>query len=980
MFTNARRPLAWLACALVTIALGCKEAPTSPPNAVHTIALGAVTDGSLGASDSARIYTFGASGGSAYTVFVKLLDLSRVWVDLQDSLRSSTIASVLVQSNLYPLDQNAAIAFTAPSSGSFLLAVRPYPAGQSAHFQLQVLAVSEAPESRAAVFAIGDTVAGEALRPVGDVDVFSTHVGSAQDIVVVAAAPDSTGLGPLELTIADSSGGPALATLFFPTGVPASLTSGRIHLPAAGTYRFRFEDSSATTLEAFHGPYRFSTYAVNHGPEHATATVATGTVIGGESIDRVGDVDEFTFASQAGAEVNAFFQCPATAHLEILTDAGVSLGTVSGGPDPSLYTKFTGRIALPKTGTYTVRVASDGNALADTGAYRFFLYPINRQPETVSATVTPGDSVMSEAIDLPGDVDEFTLAGAPGQQFYAFLQARSGKANSILEVDAVDAGGATLATQQSRGTDTTLLGHVPAGFTMPSSGSVRLRVWGAPGPASGSYGPYRLFVWPVSSKPEVHTDTLAFVDSIVGEAIDVPGDVDEYRYHVPIGSGADLVFTFPGTQGSTSPAVMAEVIDSATGKVVAGTYSVGDRSFGYTGGVALGPGTQIVRVHASSGANPPFVRGPYRLWLYGFRLGPEHGPDTIAVGDTVEGESIDVPGDVDTYHFYGRRGDHINVMLQGLVSPWPDGFVAVLNSPSTLRTFVVSPPAAGALSDHQTGRLDLAVTGWYSVTVSGAGPVDALNDTGTYRLAVAAISSSPEHVSSTLAIGDSLTAEAIDFVGDWDQFTVAATPGQELNILFWGNPACCAWPRLVVFDPATWDTLATSAGQGWRVSEAVRVPSGGQIVVAVYGSAPTFGDYTGPYVLQVLPLNRAPEIAPAAYTLGDTVRTEAILPAGDIDEFTLTATPGDTLTAYFRLPANPAPAGSWISMEPIDSATGHLLIGSPYFLAGASSQFNSTGPFVVPTSGRVLLRFRGTGNLGGDPGTGPYEFFVKRGS
>ncbi len=45
---------------------------------------------------------------------------------------------------------------------------------------------------------------------------------------------------------------------------------------------------------------------------------------------------------------------------------------------------------------------------------------------------------------------------------------------------------------------------------------------------------------------------------------------------------------------------------------------------------------------------------------------PEGVGDTLAVGDTVSGEFLDVPGDFDEYVFFARKGEHIVAYFQGL--------------------------------------------------------------------------------------------------------------------------------------------------------------------------------------------------------------------------------------------------------------------------------------------------------------------------
>ena len=166
------------------------------------------------------------------------------------------------------------------------------------------------------------------------------------------------------------------------------------------------------------------------------------------------------------------------------------------------------------------------------------------------------------------------------------------------------------------------------------------------------------------------------------------------------------------------------------------------------------------------------------------------------------------------------------------------------------------------------------------------------------------------------------------------------------------------------------------------------MPAGGSIQVAVFESQNSaFGictdatcngiyGYTGPYRLYVFAINRAPEFVPATFAVGDTVRGETITP-GDYDEFTSTATPGDTLRPYFRLTANPSPAGQGLVFEIVDPATG-ADISTPVEIQAAGS-FSSPGTCVVPASWHFMLRVRGNGFFPIYVAAAPYEFFVRRG-
>src|SRR5438034_10368824 len=264
----------------------------------------------------------------------------------------------------------------------------------------------------------------------------------------------------------------------------------------------------------------------------------------GETIDPAGDVDEFTLAAPVGAEYNAFVQAPRAVQLEVAPVSGPVLAVAtSSGADTALFTHATGRFQVSAAGTYLVRVAGTApSQIADTGAYRLFLYPIDRRPEHVSAAITAGDTISGEAIDLPGDIDEFTFSGVAGEEFNAFLQAQNGSPETHLQLDVLDGGGTVLRSAESLGSDTSLLRQVTGRFALAGAGTYRLRVSGAPYyPYDLNYGPYRLLLYRINRRRQHLPYNLVFGDSLSGEAIDLPGDVDEFRVTVPDSSGANLV-------------------------------------------------------------------------------------------------------------------------------------------------------------------------------------------------------------------------------------------------------------------------------------------------------------------------------------------------------------------------------------------------------------------------------------------------------
>jgi len=982
------RAVKWLVGLVGALAaVSCSESPFEPRGEGERVPVGTIIEQGV-TGDSARWYSFAARPNGTYAVFFEALEGSAS-LTVVDSARQSLVASVSARQGGAGLDDNATNNFFAPTGGVYRLRVITFPSAAAARFRLLVYEINTAPENVPARFAIGDTVAGETIDPIVDGDQFFARGTAGQEVVLVMETLGPPGSGSVSLTVVDTVASTLLGYVFGDAGTP-TLTTGRLRLPASQDYLFSVWSVTSNVYPRYRGPYRFWSYLINRAPEHRPAAIPLGAEVRGETIDRAGDVDEFTFAAAAGAEYNAFIQASRAVQLEVAPVTGPVLATVtSSGSDTALFTHATGRFQVPAAGTYIVRVSGTApSQIADTGAYRLFLYPIDRRPEHVSAAITPGDTVSGEQIDLPGDVDEFTFSGVAGEEFNVFFQAESGSPQTMLQLEVVDGAGTVLRTVQSVGTDTSLLRQVTGRFALPGTGTYRLRVSGAPSyPADFNRGPYRLFLYPINRRPETVPATLTFGDSVSGEAIDLPGDVDEFRVTVPDSSGANLVLE---VDSPSDGGLMAQLVDSATGHVIATTTSFQVGTPVATGRLPVAPGKYIVRVGTSGDAyDRSTFRGAYRLWFYRFSYGPEAVPDTFAIGDTVSGEAIDPPGDIDVFHFHGVRGQHVNIALQGMAAPSAGGFQAFITGP-TGYSIVFSGTSAAALGDHQTLRVDLPATGWYEIDVSGAGFAGAgvRTERGPYRFIVEPLGTAPEHVGSALVPGDSVTTEAIDGPGDWDEYTVTASPGQDVGVIVHSTRTDFLYPYLRIFDRATGDSLLTAL-YGDHLVGPFRVPASGQVGIAVYQPDGFFrfcydatcGGYyrfVGAYAFRVITINRAPENVSAAYTVGDTVRGEAIFPAGDIDEFTTTAVPGDTLTAYIRLTAPPVgEQDQGLTLEVIDPATGNTLIGMGAQFFGQT--FNSVGSFTVPAGGGFLIRVRGSGTFGDQLTTAPYEFFLRRG-
>ena len=171
-----------------------------------------------------------------------------------------------------------------------------------------------------------------------------------------------------------------------------------------------------------------------------------------------------------------------------------------------------------------------------------------------------------------------------------------------------------------------------------------------------------------------------------------------------------------------------------------------------------------------------------------------------------------------------------------------------------------------------------------------------------------------------------MRAERIDHPNDVDEFTFQDTTGAEFNAFLES-----ARPLLVqVLSPTNSvlgaridhnaDTALFHHGTGpFQITAA-----GTHTIRVMAGVLPWLVADTGAYRLILYRIDHRPERVPSVVQVGDTISGEAIEPAGDIDEFTAAATPGDRLSCWFRLSADPFPQSVYLSFEVLDPSTGAL--------------------------------------------------------
>jgi hypothetical protein len=465
------------------------------------------------------------------------------------------------------------------------------------------------------VFLLGDTVSGSVAGGVVAQYRFVASAGQEVNVFFQQLA----GTHELQLHLVDRYGTPESNLI---STVNAAVTadlhqnhSGRRVLPRTDEYTILV----TSCCGAIAGTYRFQVFPINRAPEGQSAAVAVGDTVVGELFPK-GDIDEFTFAGTEGQQVNVFFQRldgPSPLDLYVYDTYGTpqqyELGDVRASDVTSdLHDYHTGRITLPRNGTYTVVVA--GMAYGSlAGRYRFQVFPVDPAPESVPAVVEMGDTVAGERIAPKGDVDTFTFMGSAGQDINVFFQQVDGSGPLLLTLhDRYGMpGGSQLASVASAVAPQLDTNHTGR-RTLPWDGEYTLVVEGQ---ASGSHatGGYRFQVARIDHAPEHVASQIAVGDTITGEAIFPKGDVDRFTFQGAWGQEVALFLQPYGGSGELELKVID--LNSLTGQLVISSTSATDTAdleqFG-TGWFSLtNTGTFAVVV---TGGTPDAV-GTYRLHL-----------------------------------------------------------------------------------------------------------------------------------------------------------------------------------------------------------------------------------------------------------------------------------------------------------------------------------------------------------------------------
>ena len=436
-----------------------------------------------------RLYTFEVTADGEYVVLLKSL---HGFVGMSIADPQGGFATVGSAPGSTPLEDNPSRNVVTHQSG--VLALESYVFnGDSGRFQFKIVSVHTPPEIVPSQFTVGGTISGETIDPRFDTDIFTAHGDSGQ-IIAAAVKPLGSDSGGITLYVETAAG--QLAALV-PADSEPLMSTGPISLLASGNYRFVVRSGGNGPVR-HRGPYRVWSYLINPAPEHSAVALVPNAALSSERIDQPNDIDQFTLVDTVGAEFLAFLQASRHFFMYVRAPGGTLIGPSAGmqvDADTALLHHSLGSIRLDSAGTYSVRVFGGYPGewlMADTGAYRVLLQRLDHRPESATASVVVGDTVTGEEIYPAGDIDEFTLSATPSALLKPWFRLAATPVPSYAAVvfEAVDPGTGAVLSQASVTATANLTQGTP--FTVPASGTVRLRFGGANGPRA----PYQFTIQP----------------------------------------------------------------------------------------------------------------------------------------------------------------------------------------------------------------------------------------------------------------------------------------------------------------------------------------------------------------------------------------------------------------------------------------------------------------------------------------------------
>ncbi|HEY6573925.1 MAG TPA: hypothetical protein VI029_03135, partial [Mycobacterium sp.] len=629
-------------------------------------------------------------------------------------------------------------------------------------FTLRPTLINMAPEHVPQSITLGAVVYGERIDHPFDQDEFLVDIPAAQEAELYL----SSDVGHFFYVTVVRVGATASAFDDFidpPVGW-ADLqlgASGRIALEA-GRYAVRISGKAGSAFD-------FQLRTVNPKPERAAELLTVGDTIA-ESIDYVGDYDDFVLHGTAGAEYEVFVSAGGTApHQAQVLLLGLAEGAgpfASAEPGGALLDSPTGRFAMPSTGQVTVRVRDwwDKAGGLYLGPYRLVAVAIDRRPEGLADVIAPSRNVIASALELYGDIDvfHFTLASP----------------TRLALRCAPTAGGGCSVYSAAVYRDDTPTAPVNLDEGLPLAvGSYSLRVESGRGLQSSPMyrGPYQLVLAPVDTVPEDVAPTLS-IGTTVSESMSWPVDVDTFTLDV---TAADTLLVSLDSTNLGGIFFRTAVTDVISGRLL-GTdeiYGAANRRIDPV------PGRYAVSVRAFTTDWQPDAARSYRLGIQRASAVPEGRGAAVAVGDTVR-SNYDYDGDIDDYVLTGTPWEMVDFTLIPEHASMRGGMEPVsvrAIEPASGTTLGVTS-SMGYYGSFRGMPVEIPAGGTLRLRVCTLSNCPVEHYTGPYTIAVNHVNGPPESRPAAFAVGDTVT-ESLESGMDVDEFTFDGTAGQVVDLV-----------------------------------------------------------------------------------------------------------------------------------------------------------------------------------------------------
>lgn len=891
-------------------------------------------------------YYLRPANAAAFAVYGKATGQSFI-IDVLDSASGAFLTQVGV-----PTDPNSTLrtkhtrVVERNAGQTAVIRVRRFQSGIGS-FTIAVARVQVAPEITPATIQPGDSVTSETMSEPVDLDRFYFHAGSELELALFG---QSLG-GYVGIVVKDSSTGAELGAMgFFNDPAPDHLRLVRSEpftVPAGVTGLVEVGQVDGPLS----GGYKFWLYPVNRAPEDGPGVIALNDTIA-ETLETSADVDEFTVTVPAGAELIGYYR-------GVGVDIGSPILSISGaGVTPSfpsiqhalsteLEDQDTDRFVSTTGGVLTVTVRNQGIGISPL-TYALMVRTINRQPEHVPAVIAANDTIVGESIDYVGDIDEFTLATAPGEIWNGFIHALSIPGSSRFALRIYE-GSTQLAQTAVSMVGNPILANQFTGNLESSGSSLRLAVDSPHDFGAKKRGAYRIFAYHVNPLPELVAPTIAAGDSVLAETIEFPGDIDSFTVTPVPGTAVSLVVERPNSLAL--PLAFRWLGSNGAGIITCYPNQSGSQARCASGTINPPPPGQWVKLGGDS------YRGGYGLFAYSINLAPEGVNPVITLGDTVS-TVIDPVGDVDHYSLNYQRGQLLDIWATGGGCSTSNSIiVGALDFQNIFQVY--------ANCGVRTGRFELPMSGTYTIRATGYNGGLQPAEVGPYRFVVMPYPTTPEHVSSALAPGDSIQGEAFDEPGDVDDFLLTASPGTELQVL----PRYAYVSVRLPGDSINWFEGRNSATGRFLM------PAGGQVVIRIAlprGFGPDIftafgGPGSTPYDIRAYAINRAPEHLPASINLATDIVGEDLPYEGEVDEFTFQGTAGQVVEGSLSSPQ--AFSQGNVLLQILDP-TGTSVLG---IAASHDGAVDSTGAVTLPVAGTYIVRIHGDDDT---VGVGAYVFRI----